>query len=874
MIKKIFCICLMMGLGIGVHAQNTITVDAAGGGDYTTVQAAIDAAPDNAATTIYVKNGTYAENVNIGSKSSSSTKRLSLIGESREGTVITSSKGMASGLSFDQTPALSVYASDFYAENITFQNTSGKSGAQALAIYVAGDRQTYYRCAFKGYQDTHRTKKGTRSYYKECLAEGCTDFIYAGGTCWFENCTLNLIGNGYITAPEDVAVRINTKLSGAPVSIFLGFVFNNCTVTRSAAATAGGSYLGRPWGESMCGSIFLNCNLGDAINKAGWTTMGSNTGENSYFAEYKSVDENGRPIDISNRISWSRQVDEADYAEYMNWAAVNKAFKERTGSSVDFDPEQVIATHQQVLPGGDTIEPIDDYTALEDRLLAFPTARGFGKLASGGRGCKVVEVTNLNDSGEGSLRWALTEAGKENATIVFRVGGIIKLESDIRAKLTNVTIAGQTAPGDGILYRGGKLNLGGSNNLIIRNIRGRLGKTDDDKFIDGGSIGIENAQNIIIDHCCFGWSGEENMTIYDNHFSTVQWTIVHEGLRAAGHPKGARGYGSQWGGSPATYHHNLLIHNDSRSCRINGASNDGGDRRVFLEYYNNVNYNWGRRNSCYGGENEATNSIHFCNFIGNYYKPGPATPSGSYFISISNNRSGKTSAGPSRWYFDGNKMEGNATATADNWKAVDNGTKYTVAELRSDELLNQEGYYQSAALIYDYNVYQTPTEDADAAYDHVLDRVGTIRRDVVEQRLINELRNGTTTYIGSEGKKGIIDSQFQTEGYLPYNGGTAPADTDHDGMPDAWETANGFNPNDASDGPRVASAEGYTALEIYLNSLMGEQIDIVSTNIQNLQASASVGSAADWFTLQGIRLIQKPSMPGLYINNGRKYLVK
>ncbi|MBP5570604.1 MAG: hypothetical protein J6X46_06260, partial [Prevotella sp.] len=581
--KRNIFVSLTLALVIGANAQNTITVDASGNGDYTTVQAAVDAAPENAETTIYIKNGTYAENVNIGSKNSSSSKRLSLIGESLDGTVITSSKGMASGLTFDQTPAMSIYAADFYAENITFQNTSGKSGAQALAIYVAGDRQTFYHCAFKGYQDTHRTKKGTRSYYKECLVEGCTDFIYAGGTCWFENCQLNLVGNGYITAPEDVDVRINTKLSGTAVSIFLGFVFNNCSVSRSDAATAGGSYLGRPWGEKNCGSIFLNCHLGDAINKAGWINMGSNDGTGSYFAEYKSVDDNGNLIDTSNRISWGRQVDEADYAAFMNWNSVDSAFKVRTNNNTDYNPEAVIAAH--------TALSADDFTELEDKLLAFPTARGFGKLASGGRGGKVVEVTNLNDSGEGSLRWALTEAGTQDATIVFRVGGIIKLESDIRAKLTNVTIAGQTAPGDGILYRGAKLNLGGSNNLIIRNIRGRLGKTDDDQFIDGGSIGIENAQNIIIDHCCFGWSGEENMTMYDNHFSTVQWTIVHEGLRVAGHQKGPRGYGSQWGGSPATFHHNLLIHNDSRSCRINGASNDGGDRRVFLEYYNNVNYN-------------------------------------------------------------------------------------------------------------------------------------------------------------------------------------------------------------------------------------------------------------------------------------------
>lgn len=864
--NRIISISMMLCAWTGVNAQNAITVDASGNGDYTSIQAAINAAPDNQETTIYVKNGTYDEQITV-----SAAKRLSLIGQSREQTIITSSKSMdGQGLDFDKTPAATINAQDFYAENITFRNTAGASGGRALAIYVAGDRQTYYNCAFLGYQDTHRTKKNTRSYYKNCLVEGRTDFIYAGGTCWFEQCQLNLTGNGYITAPEDVVVRINTKLSGTPTSIFLGFVFNQCRVTRSGEATAGGSYLGRPWAGESAGSVFVNCNLGDAINAAGWTGMGENTGEKSYLAEYKSVDGGGNLVSTGSRISWSKQMHEADYAAYMNWHSVDSAFQVRTNSSVAYDPEAVIAAHRQQ---PQTLSA-DDYTTLEDRLLAFPTARGFGKLASGGRGGKVVEVTNLNDSGEGSLRWALTEAGRENATIVFRVGGIIKLESDIRAKLQNVTIAGQTAPGDGILYRGGKLNLGGSNNLIIRNIRGRLGKTDNDEFIDGGSIGIENAQNFIIDHCCFGWSGEENMTIYDNHFSTVQWTIVHEGLRAAGHPKGARGYGSQWGGSPATYHHNLLIHNDSRSCRINGASNDGGDRRVFLEYYNNVNYNWGRWNSCYGGENEATNSIHFCNFIGNYYKPGPSSPSNSVFIAISNNRSGKTSTGPSRWYFADNKMVGKTAWDANNWAGVNNGTDYTISQLKSDELLDQKGYYQSAALVYEYADYQTPAEDADNAYSHVLDKVGTIKRDAVEQRLLNELKSGTATYTGSEGKKGIIDSQFQTEGYVAYNAGTAPVDTDHDGMPDEWETAHGLNPNDAADGAKVASAAGYTALEIYLNSLMGEQIPMNTTGIHDLRTTTHCPSAPGWYTLQGVRLAAKPTVPGLYINGGRKVMVR
>lgn len=455
-------------------------------------------------------------------------------------------------------------------------------------------------------------------------------------------------------------------------------------------------------------------------------------------------------------------------------------------------------------------------------LKAFPTAEGFGKFASGGRGGKVVEVTNLNDSGEGSLRWALTEAGREHATIVFRVSGIITLEKDIRAKLNHVTIAGQTAPGDGILYRGGKLNLGGSKNVIMRNLRGRIGLRGDKDFIKGGSIGIENADTIIIDHCCFGWSGEENMTIYDNHFTTVQWCIVHEGLYNAGHQKGNRSYACQWGGSPASFHHNLLAHNYNRSARLNGATNHNQDRNVFMEYQNNVNYNWGKPNSCYGGENEAgEGSTHECNFVGNYYKPGPATPANSYFMQLSKARKGKTLTGPSLWFFSGNKMEGNKAVTKDNWLAVDNQTGFELKDMQSAKTVYPSKFHP-ASNAFDYDVYKTPVERADKAYKRVLAKAGTIRRDAVERRIIDEVKNGTAHYRGTQGSVGFIDSPADAEGWPVYAQVAPVVDNDHDGMDDAWELKNGLDPNNPDDRNKVFSKEGYTALEVYLNALMSE----------------------------------------------------
>ena len=852
--KTIYLFLTILTFSFSVHAQTIFTVAQDGSGDYTTIQAAIDAAPEGEPTSIHIKAGVYDEQVSIGAKQKGSTQKLSLIGEGMDNTIITSGVGMSShNTTFDKTPAISIYANDFYAEGITFRNTVGRSGGQALAIYVAGDRQTFLRCRFSGYQDTHRTKKSTRSYYKYCDIEGATDFIYAGGTAWFEQCTIRCVGSGYITAPEDIVAYTQ----GENKRIFLGFIFNECKVERSQDVGAGSVYLGRCWGPSKCGSLFLKCNLGDCINAAGWQEMGGNNGKASYYGEYQSVGTDGQPIDVSKRISWSQQISDADYEKVKTWALVDEAFRTTTGNSTPYDPEAVIASHHE---NAETYTD-NDYAEPEKKLLAFPSARGFGKYARGGRGGTVVEVTNLDDDGEGSFRWALRQ-GSKNATIVFRVSGVIHLKSDIRAKLKNVTIAGQTSPGMGIMFHGAKLNLGGSSNLIVRNIRGRIGMSGDD-FREGGSVGIENADTFIVDHCCFGWSAEENMTIYDNHFTTVQWTIVHEGLYDANHHKGVRGYGAQWGGSPATYHHNLLAHNVSRSPRINGARTPDNDRNVFMEYCNNVNYNWGSTGACYGGENAAGNqSSHECNFIGNYYRPGPATPkSGNVFVNISK---GNNPSGPSHWYINGNKMEGNDAATKNNWQAVKNSTDYSTAVLRSDTLITrQEKYYWPRENVYDYFDYQTPTETADEAYAHVLAYVGTIHRDYVEQRIITEVADKNATYQGESNKgKGIIDHPTDAEGFPAYPEAEAPTDDDHDGMADDWETENGLDPTNPEDRNLVATAEGYTALEVYLNNLMGEHIAMDVTGIRHV-VSHEVTAEEQVFNMQGMR--QQHLRPGLNI---------
>lgn len=477
---------------------------------------------------------------------------------------------------------------------------------------------------------------------------------------------------------------------------------------------------------------------------------------------------------------------------------------------------------------------------LPDTLVAFPGAEGFGKYTSGGRGGKVVYVTTLADDAngetEGSLRWALKQYPDTPLTVCFAVSGEIRLVKDLRVNRRNYTIAGQTAPGMGIVITHNKVNLGGSENFIVRNIRFRVGQ----KNVNGDTIatnafGAENSSHFIIDHCDFGWSLEENMNTYDGHFFTVQYCIVHEGLYKAGHPKGARGYGCQWGGSPASYHHNLLAHNNGRSCRFNGARNN--DRVVYLDYINNVNFNYfGGSSGCYGGENtcddkyyNGKNSGHEVNFVNNYYIKGPNTTNTRLFLVADEKRSsGAASRGPSQWYVAGNIFDGEPNATNDNWSAV-TIKKYSKEEARVDTLIRTKTPYWDCNAdstefsgLYDFDSYAYAASDfqnASDAYQTVLDTAGCFPRDHVENRLIRETRDNTYTYTGSNaGKKGVIDLETDAEGFYDYPQVAALVDTDQDGMPDEWESANGCNPTMPDNNVRHAS--GYTMLEMYLDYAM------------------------------------------------------
>lgn len=517
---------------------------------------------------------------------------------------------------------------------------------------------------------------------------------------------------------------------------------------------------------------------------------------------------------------------------------------------------------------------------LADSIVAFPGAEGFGKYTSGGRGGKVVYVTTLADdkdgATEGSLRWAMKQYPDEPITVCFAVTGEIRLVKDLRINRKNYTIAGQTAPGVGIVITHNKVNCGGSENFIIRNIRFRIGSYNTDSvFITQNAFGAENCSHYIIDHCEFGWSSEENMNTYDSHFITVQYCIVHEGLNKSDHPKGARGYGCQWGGSPATYHHNLLVNNNKRSCRFNGAQSN--DYVVYLDYINNVQYNFeGGSNGCYGGENTAKldsgeynglNSAHECNFINNYYKVGPnTTNSTKLFFMSSYARSSATSWAPAQWYLSGNIFDGAPAITENNWKGVKSeNSKYPLDTLRVDSLIRpktpwwrwtQDSIYGR----YDFDMYAYAVETyetAEEAFETVTDTAGTFPRDHVGKRLAADTKAGTYTYVGSRtGKKGIIDVETDAEGFYEYTQVAPLTDTDEDGMPDEWEIANGCNPNVADNNVRHAS--GYTMLEMYLDYAMTHKtpMDDGYQEPQGLQHSA-VGIQSKKILRDGQLLIRR-----------------
>ena len=484
---------------------------------------------------------------------------------------------------------------------------------------------------------------------------------------------------------------------------------------------------------------------------------------------------------------------------------------------------------------------------------AFPGAEGHGRYTTGGRGGKVIHVTNLNDDGNGSLRWALSQSGAK--TIVFDVSGYIDLKSQLNVS-SNTTIAGQTAPGDGITLRYYTLYFGKCDNVIVRFIRSRRSQVKD---VNDGADATwgRNRKNIILDHCSFSWSIDEVASFYDNLNFTMQWCNITEGLNA-GHNKENHSYGGIWGGKDASFHHNFIAHVQNRAPRFNGARYDwdGYDKTLYensiqaerVDFRNCVMYNWGNGNGCYGGPGGG-----YINMINNYYKAGPGTKNKTRVtqVSVSDASNGGDNPFPgyaSRYYINGNYVTAASSPENYDWQGViyDSGL-YTI---NGEKYIADPNHYYGENQTYEKNTNgvdcirlkldepidagEVTTHNAQTAFEKVLKYCGaSFVRDACDVRYAEEAENGTTTFKGAiVNRAGILDIINDPDGtedpttasYPTLREEKRPADfdTDGDGIPDEWETANGLNPSDANDGNEYTiDSEGiYTNIEVYLNSLV------------------------------------------------------
>ena len=419
-------------------------------------------------------------------------------------------------------------------------------------------------------------------------------------------------------------------------------------------------------------------------------------------------------------------------------------------------------------------------------IPAFPGAEGFGANTPGGRGGKVIFVTNLDDSGPGSFRAACDAEGPR--IVIFRVSGLISLASPITVKNPFLTIAGQTAPGDGICLRNFTFNIA-THDVVVRYLRSRLGDLSGQEA-DSITL-VSGAHDVVLDHCSATWSIDESLSLAGNVSNvTIQWCLIGNALNHSKHSKGDHGYGSlSRANGPVTWHHNLWVHNNSRNPRL--GDNYGRPPYPTFDVRNNVMYDYGE--ICSG----LTQGVLKVNYVGNYIRPGPSSKATTP-IHV---------GGPSQlsFYIRDNIFEGHDALTADNSQFFD---PVVIDGKRQLEIVTQQ-----------FAAPMVQTSSAGNAYLAVLANVGASlpQRDSVDARIIDEVRNRT----GS-----IIDSQQQVGGWPELKSAAPPLDSDNDGMPDSWERRYGLNPNDPTDAAADKDHDGYTNLEEYLNNTSPKKRDL------------------------------------------------
>ncbi|MFL5747198.1 MAG: polysaccharide lyase family 1 protein [Niastella sp.] len=444
------------------------------------------------------------------------------------------------------------------------------------------------------------------------------------------------------------------------------------------------------------------------------------------------------------------------------------------------------------------------FISAKAQTIAFPGAEGFGQYTTGGRGGKVYVVTTLDDSGPGSLRNAVE--AKEPRVVVFAVSGTIHLQSKLEIK-GNITIAGQSAPGDGICLADYSVGLGGDN-IIVRYMRFRMGdKNQKGGMVDGNggddAFGGTRRRNIIVDHCSVSWSTDEVLSVYNGDSTTLQWNLIAEPLNYSYHfEKGDtdyehHGYGGIWGGKHFSGHHNLFAHCNSRNPRFNG-NRQGIEENV--DFRNNVIYDWGI-NSAYAGEGGNYNMVN------NYYRYGPNTNKKVLYRIMNPWKNAKLPYG--KFFIDGNYVDGSAEVTGNNWQGVQVGEKQA-----DDPAL--------AKADAPFSTVPVTTQNAKDAYELVLKNAGcSFKRDTLDARVINEVKHRGGRFVDVQGGyPHVTDYEATVHAWPTLRSLPAPADKDQDGMPDAWEAKHALDPADAGDASVYKLDKQYTNIEVYLNELV------------------------------------------------------
>lgn len=467
---------------------------------------------------------------------------------------------------------------------------------------------------------------------------------------------------------------------------------------------------------------------------------------------------------------------------------------------------------------------------------AFPGAEGYGRFTTGGRGGAVYRVTSLEDYKddnnpiEGTLRYFISKKSGAR-TIVFDVAGTIELTRDLKINKGDISILGQTAPGQGICLKGYNLSINTSN-VIIRFIRCRLGCNGGDKDAMSAFHNDDDVKNnIIIDHCSMSWCTDEVGSFYGNENFTLQWCILSESLKTNPYKTGTHGYAGIWGGKNASFHHNLLAHNDSRMVRF-----DHGYVSTLtgpVDYVNNVIYNWGS-NSAYGGETKPGAQAKTINMINNYYKPGPSTSTNAKTRILNPttycdncDKNAPATVVPGKFFITGNVMEGYSTITKDNTSKnaikIDSKSPITYEQWKASCVSPTK--FVSSDANFNYNLISQ--QSAKDAYSKVIAYAGaSLSRDEVDERIANDAKNGTGAIMESE-KSPLMSWPTLT--------GEKVKDTDGDGMPDDFEIMHGLEPlkNDASNYD-LDPKKYYTNIEVYANSLVE---DIVKSERELAEAS-------------------------------------